>query len=264
MRLTGIPTSARWARASFSLTLLLCATALLLAPRAEAQGLVLIDSVANVSGSIASPVGNWSDAQQSLDLQPSIQVQQTITSLGANSFVSASPDLVNDRIQLQTGFQARTSGSASDVMIDHDYTLRFSLTAAARFELRNGNNTGSFPKAFAPDAGTTASLVYRLEQQGGAEVFVFAAPNEFSGSPGVYASGTVPAGDYVFTVVGSAEALGNACCVSQDALIAGNVILDFDAAPPVPGLEWAAAIALLTILLSTGMLAFRSYPAGAR
>ncbi|MCR9096653.1 MAG: hypothetical protein NXI30_20715 [bacterium] len=237
-----------------SLAIVVVASCAIAGP-AVAQLLVPIDSVANVSGSITSTVGNWSDAQQSPDLAPNIQVQQVITSLGANSLVSASQNLALDLIRVETGFLARTSGSTSNVAIDHDYTLRFSLTSAATFEFRNGNNTGGFPIAFAPDPGTTASLVYRLEDEGGSVIFSYEAPNVASGVAGVYASGTVPAGTYLFSVVGSAEALGDPCCVFQNAQPRGNVALDFEPAPDPPSVSGLGVIASSFLLVALVVVA---------
>lgn len=222
---------------------------------AKAQLVAPLDSVANVSGSITSTIGNWSDAQQSLDLDPNIQVMQVIASLNANSFVNASQNLGVDRLQVETGFSARTSGSSSDVAIAHDYTLRFSLSSPATFEFRNGNNTGGFPVAFAPDVLSTASLDYRLEEEGGPVIFNYAAPNVSNGSPGIYASGALTAGTYVFSIVGSAAAFGDPCCVFQSVSLHGNVALEFQPAPLAPGLWGGSALLLLAALVSLASVA---------
>jgi len=246
--------SALFSLGSFGIATIALAAALLIAPRAGAQNITPIDSVANVSGSITSTIGNWSDAVQSLDLAPSIQVQQVIASLSANSFVVANINLALDFVQVETGFSTRTSGSSSDVAIDHDYTLRFSVGSTTYFEFRNGNNTGGFPVATALDPTTSASLVYRLEREGGPEIFRYEAPNVSNGEPGTYASGIVLPGDYVFTVVGSAEALGDPCCVLQNAAARGNVVLDLGASAPVPGLGPVAVVLALFAVAGVGMM----------
>lgn len=213
---------------------------------AHAVVLTLLDSEANAAGSITGSVGNWSDSAQSLDLDPFVQVQQNFgPTIGANSFVNAGHSLGQNSLAISAGLAASTFIESADVTIDYDFELRFTLDEAASYTFQNNNDTGGFPRASAPTPGTTASLVYELREEGGSTVFIYASPSV--GVAGVYSSGVVPAGTYLWTGVGSAAALGDVCCNSQSADITGNVGLSFQDAPPppVPGLGDAAAMLLV-------------------
>lgn len=240
--------------------------AVLLSPVASgAVVLTLLESTANVSGTIASPIGNWSDSAQSLDLDPLVQVSQSFGSgINANSSVNAGHNLGLATLAMATGFTAGSGGQTTDSTIDYDFALRFTLDVPSVYTFQNNNNTGSFPRASAPTAGTSASLVYELREEGGGSVFIYAAPSV--GVAEIYASGTIPAGTYLWTGVGSAAALGNPCCGFQTADITGNVRLSFEDAPavPTPGLQATGALLLTCALLGVALVRTRLKSVSAR
>lgn len=211
--------------------------------------LTLLSSEANVAGTLSDDDENWSDSDQSLDLDPSIQVSQSFsTNTSSNTFISSNHAPVVARLAISSLSSAGSGGPLSDSSSSHDFSIRFSIDEAAHYEFENGNSTGSFPRATASTAGTSASLVYELRREDtGTLVFSWSAPS--SGSAGVYASGFVSAGTYVWTGVGAASANGDPCCGSQSASARGNVRLSFDTSfDAVPALSPLGGVGLVVAL----------------
>jgi hypothetical protein len=235
---------------------LLAGLALLIGPATPAAALVttLLSSEANVSGSLSDDQQSWSDSDQSLDLAPNIDVSQSFsTNTSSNSFVFSSHAVSVGRLRMSTRSTAGSGGLLANSSAAHDFTIRFSIDESAAFELKNGNSTGSFPVATATTAGTSASLVYELREEGApTPVFTFPAPA--SGAAGVYRSGVIPAGTYVWAAVATAVADGNPCCAAQSAAALGNVMLQLDAAPlpTIPVLSPLAGAALVATLGGLG------------
>lgn len=240
--------SAPDARSSTVLGVLLAT--FVLADPALAVTITLLESTATVSGSIAAGPNLWSDSDASTDLDPSIQVQRDFGGgTNANSFVNAGHNLPGQRLVMSTGFVV---GSSGDARIDHAFEVRFSIDGPASFSLTNNNATGGFPRALAATAGGTASLVYELRTDAGALVSAWSAPS--SPSAGPYATGTIPAGTYRWSAVGSALIDDDPCCVVQFADITGNTRLSFvDAPVPNVPLSGPAGVTfLLGAMLTAG------------
>ncbi|MCB9724078.1 MAG: hypothetical protein H6748_08545 [Spirochaetaceae bacterium] len=218
------------------------------APPAGALVTTLLSSEANVAGSLADADQSWTDSIQSLDLAPSISVGQSFsTNTSSNSFVVSSHAVSVGRLRMSTRSTAGAGGADSNGDAAHDFQIRFSIDEAASYELKNGNATGSFPVATA-SGSASASLVYELRREGApTPVFVFAATS--SGAAGVYRSGVISAGTYLWSAVASAVANGTAGG-AQSAAAIGNVTLQLDPAPPptVPSLQPIGIAVLLLVL----------------
>ena len=227
---------------------------------ARAVVTTLLSSEVNVSGALSDADESWSDADQSLDLAPSISVSQSFsTNTSSNSFAFSAHAVVVGRLRMSTRSSAGSGGEASDSDAAHDFTIRFSIDGPAAYELENGNSTGSFPLASSNGAGASASLVYELREEGAATpVFVYAVPT--SNSAGIYRSGVIPAGTYVWTAVASASADGSPGSGAQSALAVGNTQLQLSdpPAPTVPMLAPSALAPLVVALAGIGAFALRS------
>jgi hypothetical protein len=220
---------------------------------ADALVLTLLSSEANVSGSLSDDDESWSDADQSFDPDPNIQVSQSFsTNTSSNTFVDAAHLLGANSLRVSSRSTAGSGGLLSDSASAHDFAIRFSIDEPAHYELENGNSTGNFPVAIATTAGTSASLVYELRREDtGVLVFSWSAPS--SGEAGVYASGFIPAGTYVWTATASAVANGNPCCGAQSAAALGNTRLSLDSSfTSVPGLGPLTGALLAAVLGGAG------------
>lgn len=213
---------------------------------APAHALVttLLSSEAHVSGSLSDPDESWSDSDQSTDLAPSISVSQSFsTNTSSNSFVQSGHAVSVGRLRISTRSTAGAGGAESNGDAAHDFEIRFSIDEAAYFELKNGNSTGSFPSAQATSS-SSASLVYELRREGAVTpVFTYSPPP--SNGAGVYRSGIITAGTYVWTCSGIADANGTEG-ETQSAAAIGNTTLQLDPAPvsEVPLLGPVGAVAL--------------------
>lgn len=215
--------------------------------------LALLSSEANVSGSLTTPGDGWSDSDQSFDLAPAISVSESFgTNSSSNSFVNSSHAVAAERLRMSTRSTAGAGGDGASSTAQHDFTVRFSIDGPALYELKNGNSTGNFPVANATPEGGSASLVYELRAEGApSPVFTWAAPT--TNSAGIYVSGVLTPGTYLWTAVAVASAVGDSESGSQSAASIGNVTLEFEDAPtPVPTLAPLALAALVTALGAIG------------